>query len=86
MLVVGLGAIGLEVARLAGAFGMRVLGVKRTPEDGLPGVDEVGPPARLAELAARADAIVVTLPLTGATEGIVDAATLARAAPRRRSS
>ena len=55
---------------------MRVLGVKRTPEDGLPGVDEVGPPARLAELAARADAIVVTLPLTGATEGIVDAATL----------
>ena len=52
VLVVGLGAIGLEVARLAAAFGMRVLGVKRTP-GAVPGVDEVGPPERIAELAAR---------------------------------
>ena len=75
VLVVGLGAIGLEVARIAGALGMRVLGVKRTPAD-VPGVDEVGDPGRIAELAARADDLVVTLPLTDATRGLVDAATL----------
>jgi phosphoglycerate dehydrogenase-like enzyme len=72
VLVVGLGAIGLETARLARAFGMRVLGVKRTPED-VPGVDDVGPPERIAELAARSDDLVVTLPLTDATRGLVGA-------------
>ena len=75
VLVVGLGAIGIEVARIAGALGMRVLGVKRTPT-AVPGVEEVGAPERIAELAARADDLVVTLPLTEATRGLVDAATL----------
>ncbi len=75
VLVVGLGAIGLEVARLATAFGMRVVGVKRTPE-AVPGVDAVAPPERVAELAADADDLVVTLPLTDATRGLVGAATL----------
>ena len=80
VLVVGLGAIGLDVARLAGAFGMRVIGVKRTPEP-VEGVDEVGPPDRLAELAARADALVVTLPGTDATRGLVDAEVLGALRP-----
>jgi phosphoglycerate dehydrogenase-like enzyme len=80
VLVVGLGAIGLEFARLARALGMRVLGIKRTPEE-LPGVDEVAPPDRLAELARRADALVVTLPLTDGTRGLVDRATLAALRP-----
>jgi phosphoglycerate dehydrogenase-like enzyme len=75
VLVVGLGEIGLAVARLAGAAGMRVLGVKRTAT-AVPGVDEVAAPERLAELAARADALVVTLPLTDATRGLVGAAAL----------
>jgi phosphoglycerate dehydrogenase-like enzyme len=80
VLVLGLGAIGLELARLAGALGMRVLGVKRTPEP-VPGVDEVAAPERLAELAARADALVVTLPGTEATRGMVGAEVLAGLRP-----
>jgi phosphoglycerate dehydrogenase-like enzyme len=76
VVVVGLGAIGLEVARLAGALGMRVLGVKRTPGP-VAGVAEVAPPEGLAGLAVQADALVVTLPLTEASRGLVDAAVLA---------
>jgi phosphoglycerate dehydrogenase-like enzyme len=77
MLVVGLGAIGRETARLAKAFGMNVLGVKRSAEGAIDNVDEIHTPGRLPALAARADAIVVTLPLTDETRRLVDARTLA---------
>jgi phosphoglycerate dehydrogenase-like enzyme len=80
VLVVGLGEIGVAVARLAGALGMRVLGVKRTPAE-VPGVEEVAPPDRLADLARQADALVVTTPLTDGTRGLVDRATLAALRP-----
>jgi phosphoglycerate dehydrogenase-like enzyme len=80
VLVLGLGAIGLELARLAGALGMRVLGVKRTPA-AVAGVAEVGAPDQLAALAARADALVVTLPGTAATRGLVGAEVLAALRP-----
>lgn len=59
VLVVGLGAIGREVARLAEAFGMRVLAVRRSEGD-------------LDELLPEADSIVVTLPLTRETRGVID--------------
>lgn len=77
LLVVGVGAIGVEVARLAAAFGMRVTGVKRDPAEETPYVDAVHPPERLRELVAEADAIVVTLPLTDETRGMVDRETIA---------
>lgn len=80
VLVVGLGAIGLEVARLARCVAMRVVGVKRTPGP-VEGVEAVAPPERLAELAAVADALVVTLPLTERTRGLVDAVALAALRP-----
>jgi glyoxylate/hydroxypyruvate reductase len=79
-LVVGLGAIGMAFARLAGALEMHVLGVKRVAED-VPGIDLVATPDRLPELARRADALVVTLPLTEHTRGLVDRATLAALPP-----
>lgn len=62
LLVVGMGAIGREVARLGEAFGMHVSGVRRG--DG---------PERLRELIPKADAIVVALPLTDETRGLIDA-------------
>jgi phosphoglycerate dehydrogenase-like enzyme len=78
LLVVGVGAIGLEVARLASAFGMRVVGVKRSTGDQLPHVDSLHPPEELRELVADAHAIVVTLPLTDETRGLIDRDTIAR--------
>ncbi len=89
--VLGYGSIGREVARLADAFGMRVLALKLRPEqrhdDGyqVPGLgDPAGSiPERivgldgLTDILREADAIVISLPLTTATRGLFDAATLA---------
>lgn len=74
--VVGLGPIGLEVARLGAAFGMRVVGARRTPRGDEP--CETWPLARLDELLALADALVLALPLTDDTRHLLDAARLAR--------
>jgi phosphoglycerate dehydrogenase-like enzyme len=81
LLLVGVGAIGTETARLASAFGMRVLAVKRTLDDVVPHVDELHPVSDLRTLVGRADAIVVTLPGTEATRGLLDADTLAAVKP-----
>jgi phosphoglycerate dehydrogenase-like enzyme len=78
LLVVGVGAIGLEVARLADAFGMRVIGVKRDLGEHVPYVASVHPPDELGDLVGEADAVVITLPLTDETRGLIDRATLAR--------
>ena len=80
LLVVGVGEIGQEVARLGAAFGMRVIGVRRSAQPA-PHVDEMYPPERLDELAARADAIVVTLPLTEETAGLVSRRTIEALGP-----
>jgi phosphoglycerate dehydrogenase-like enzyme len=78
LLVIGVGAIGLEVARLASAFGMRVVGVKRNADGQLPHVDSLHPPEELRELVGGAHAIVVTLPLTDETRGLIDRETIGR--------
>jgi phosphoglycerate dehydrogenase-like enzyme len=72
VVVLGMGHVGSWVARRAKAFDMRVIGVQRRPRpadwaDEVLGLDEVG--GRLHE----ADYLVVCLPLTAATEGIVNA-------------
>jgi phosphoglycerate dehydrogenase-like enzyme len=73
LLVLGLGAIGTEVARLAKAFGMRTLAINRTGRSDSPHVDETHPPQSLHALLPRIDALVVTLPLTDETAGVLDA-------------
>ncbi len=80
VLVVGLGGIGAETARMLKCVGATVLGVRRTvgPVDN---VDEVHPVSAMAELVARADAIVFTLPGTDATTGLYDAALIAATRP-----
>jgi len=70
VLVVGLGGIGQQTAALLKALGARVVGVKRTVE-AVENVDEVRGVEALAELAAISDAIVVTLPGTAATDGLI---------------
>jgi phosphoglycerate dehydrogenase-like enzyme len=72
MLLIGVGAIGSRTAHLAKALGMRVLGVRRDPEQGDPHVDAMHGPADLAELWSQADLVVLTVPLTDETRHMVD--------------
>lgn len=65
--LVGVGAIGEETARLAKAFGMKVLGVRRSGQPS-PYVDRMYDQSRLEELLQQSDYVVVTLPLTKETE------------------
>jgi len=74
MLVVGLGGIGTEVARLASAAGMRVTGIRSSGRSGPPFVDQVGLTEDLQEFAAEADVIVNCLPMTPDTADIFDEA------------
>src|SRR5918999_384711 len=78
LFLVGLGEIGREVARLGKALGMRTVGFRRTQGPPPEWVDEVHGPERLTELAGRADAMVVSLPMTEQTAGLVDRATIER--------
>ncbi|WBU64801.1 NAD(P)-dependent oxidoreductase [Paracoccus aerodenitrificans] len=68
--IVGVGAIGRHVARIAGAgFGMRVLGASRRKGHMPEGVEETD----LDRLFTEADAVVLSCALTDATRGLVDA-------------
>jgi len=72
LVVLGTGSIGAEVVRLAAAFGMRVIGVRRRVASGaIPGAEQVVGTDRLAEVAAEADFLAITAPLTPATKGLV---------------
>lgn len=72
ILAIGLGNIGKAVAERARAAGMRVLGVKRTPES-FPGVERVVGPEELHAVLPEADVAVLTLPLTEETRGLIGA-------------
>ena len=65
LLVVGLGGIGRETARLAEALGMTVLSIRR------------GNAGQLDELLPQADSVVITLPATDETRGLLDRRRLA---------
>jgi phosphoglycerate dehydrogenase-like enzyme len=70
--ILGLGAIGQEVARLASALGMRVVGTKRRPA-AIPGVAEVLPSERTNEVLAQSDFVLLLLPATPATADFINA-------------
>jgi phosphoglycerate dehydrogenase-like enzyme len=72
MLIVGLGGVGVEVARRAHGLGMKVVGIRRSSREGPTFVEYVGLPDELYELAGRADVIVNALPLTNETRGLFD--------------
>lgn len=72
VLLLGYGGIGAAVERRLAGFEVRVLRVARRPRDGVATLDE------LPDLLPQADVVVLCLPLTGATRGLVDAAFLAR--------
>jgi D-2-hydroxyacid dehydrogenase (NADP+) len=64
--LIGLGNIGRAVARKATAMGMRVIGVKRSP-DSVPGVERVMGPDRLHKILGEADFVVLAVPSTRET-------------------
>ncbi len=68
--IVGLGNIGQNIARLAKAFGMRVVGCRRTPRP-TPFTDRVYAVGELKAMLAEADYVAVAAPLTGATDGML---------------
>ena len=78
--ILGVGAIGTELARKAAALEMRVIGTKR---DGapVPHVDRVFRPEQTDEVLAQSDYVVLLLPSTTQTRGIMGARGLARMKP-----
>jgi phosphoglycerate dehydrogenase-like enzyme len=73
-LIVGLGGIGAETARLLAAFGIRVLAVDARRTDKPDHVAELHPPEALDRLLPQADFVILTVPHTPATEGFFNAA------------
>lgn len=78
LVVLGLGAIGTEIARLGKALGLHVVGVRRSPRKGDEPVDELLPPSRLAEVLPRCDWLALACPLTEETRHVVDSGAIAR--------
>jgi phosphoglycerate dehydrogenase-like enzyme len=76
LVILGLGGIGGRLARLAQAFGMRVIGLKRNRSGANPDGIELRGPEELQALAAEADVLALTCPLTPETRGIVSAEVL----------
>jgi phosphoglycerate dehydrogenase-like enzyme len=76
--IIGLGRIGREIARLAKAFDMRVLGSRRLPTDNpVDHVDVLYGPAELPLLLHEANYLALSVPHTGETEKLLGAGELA---------
>ena len=83
--IVGYGSIGREVGRIGKCFGMRVVATKRSvgeirdkgyrvPGTGDPEaqmLDRIYPPERLGEMLAECDFVVISVPLTPETKGLI---------------
>ena len=73
VLIIGMGGIGSETARLCAALGMTVIGVDPRVKDLPPHVAEIRQPEGLDELLGRADFVVITTPETPQTQGMMHA-------------
>jgi phosphoglycerate dehydrogenase-like enzyme len=81
--IVGLGAIGSEIARRASAFGITLQAVDRFPEKAHPpaGMEEVWPIEKTPELLQQSDFVVIAAPHTPETERLFDAKMLSHMRP-----
>ena len=78
--ILGLGAIGRDVARVASALGLRVIGTRRHAEP-MAHVAEVFPAERTPEVLAQSDFVLLLLPATPETNEIIDAKRLGMMKP-----
>lgn len=74
LLVVGMGRIGSHLAKLAKAFDMKVIGIRRDPKAGTNGADEIYGMDDLVKLVPQADIVALTCALTPETTGLMSAA------------
>lgn len=81
LLVAGYGAIGSRLARLAQAFGMKVIATRRTVRKADDNGIAVVTQDRFREFLPQADVVALTCPLTEETRGMVDAAAFAAMKP-----
>ncbi|MBY0398064.1 MAG: D-2-hydroxyacid dehydrogenase, partial [Thermoleophilia bacterium] len=92
--IVGYGSIGRAVASLAGAFGSRVIALRRNPDGPpvqpsaagddfpfQPAPERIVGPDRLHDLLAASDFVILAAPLTPETDGLIDDAALAAMRP-----
>ena len=73
--IVGVGGVGSEIARLLKPFGATLIGVKRTPDPELAqrlGLTELYTADRLTEAVRNCGFVVLSVPLTDETHGLVD--------------
>ncbi|MGC2414455.1 MAG: D-2-hydroxyacid dehydrogenase, partial [Stellaceae bacterium] len=78
LLIVGLGDIGGRLARLAKAFDMHVVGLRREPGKGAGAADAVHPMGDLRALLPEADFVALTCPLVPETVNLIEPAALGR--------
>lgn len=69
--IVGLGTVGSELAKKAGALGLRVIATKRNAGPKPDYVDEIGPPEFLPSLLARSDFVVLSIPSVPSTDRLL---------------
>ena len=81
MMVVGMGRIGSHLAKLAKAFDMKVIGIRREPKSGTNGADSIHGMADVVKLVPQADFVVLTCALTPETQGLMSAAAFAAMKP-----
>ena len=79
--LIGAGSIGTEIARRCKAMGMHVVAIRRHPEKAAPYVDTVLPNEQLETLLSTADFVVIAVPLTPETRGMIGAAQLQQMRP-----
>ncbi len=74
LLVVGLGGIGTELAKMAHGIGMKVIATRNSSRNGSDYVKYVGLSDELPELIGKADVVAMTAPLTPETRGMFNTA------------
>lgn len=80
--LIGVGSIGMRVARMASAMGMRIIAVREHIEKGTPdGIEAVFPLSEVDRLLQQSDFVVLAAPLIEATRQLINASRLATMKP-----